>query len=150
MIFSRFIVFGGCISLLTQYFPDPKYCNFTYSIFEADNLPLRLLFGLHEFLFMLSAWGAFAVPCTICTYQGVAMSTTIDKLNETLKRLFLENMKVEKVSREGCHELLSKHDSLVKLNSKFIQRFFRMHWKNGDQEKCFKSWKRCCSHGIQY
>lgn len=92
---------------MIQYFPDPKYCNFTYSIFEKENMPLRLLFGLHEFCFMLLAWGAYAGPSTLCMYQGVAISVAIDKMNETLKRLFQEEMKVEKVSRKGYHLYLS-------------------------------------------
>lgn len=86
---------------MIQYFPDPKYCNFTYSSFETDNWPLRLLFGLHEFFFMMMAWNGYAGPSSMCMYQGVAMSTVIDRMNETLKQLFMDEMRVERVKTEG-------------------------------------------------
>ncbi len=86
---------------MIQYFPDPTYCNFTYSSFETDNWPLRLLFGLHEFFFMMMAWNGYAGPSSMCMYQGVAMSTVIDRMNETLKQLFMDEMRVERMTTEG-------------------------------------------------
>lgn len=86
---------------MIQYFPDAKYINFTYSTFTLDNLPLRTLFGIHEFLFMLMPWCGFAVPSTISIFQGVAITAMLDKMNETLRILFKDEMVVTRVPMSG-------------------------------------------------
>lgn len=94
VVFS-FIIFGGCTALMIQYFPDPKYCNFTYSTFEFDNPFLRIIFGVHEFFFMMMAWNGYAGPSSLCIFQGIAISTIINKMNGTLQMLYRGEMKAE-------------------------------------------------------
>ncbi|CAL8116195.1 unnamed protein product [Orchesella dallaii] len=95
-------VFGGT-SLMMQYFADPKYCIFTYSSFELDILPLRLLFALHEFLFMTLAWDAYLAAVAITMYQSVAMSRIVDQMTEKLNAL-----------KPNQHNLCQDFDHLLK------------------------------------
>ncbi|ODM89434.1 hypothetical protein Ocin01_17248 [Orchesella cincta] len=92
------IILVGCSCLMIQYFADPKYCTFTYSLLKSDNQFLRIVFGAHEFLFMLLAWNAYAASCSLCILQGITLSNTITKMTSQLNTLFSKTeIKLEKV-----------------------------------------------------
>ncbi|CAL8089567.1 unnamed protein product [Orchesella dallaii] len=77
----------GCCSLTIQFYMAPKYCVFTYSLIEADNSYLRIIFVFHEILFLSHGWSAMACSNGLCSFEAVNLSLIIKKMTEAVNEL---------------------------------------------------------------
>lgn len=65
----------------------PKYCVFTYSLFDADNAYLRIIFCFHEVLFLSHAWSAMACSNGLCSFEAVNLSLVINHMTKAIDKL---------------------------------------------------------------
>lgn len=77
----------GCCSLTIQFYEAPKYCVFTYSLIEADNAYLRLVFVFHEMLFLSHAWSAMSCSNGLCSFEAGNLSLIINQMAKAVDEL---------------------------------------------------------------
>lgn len=73
--------------MLFQFLAAPKYCVFTYSAIEQDTLPLYILFGAHELLFIFHGWQFYGGIIYVSSCFGAELTQCIDTLTEVLVAL---------------------------------------------------------------
>ncbi|CAL8142560.1 unnamed protein product [Orchesella dallaii] len=97
------IVWFGCSCLVLQFYADPKYCVFTYSIFELDTWYLRIIFCAHEFFFMLHAWCNMTSSGSLCTFQGIVLANLINRMTEAIEALTQKQVQCRNKRETGKH-----------------------------------------------
>ncbi|CAL8125483.1 unnamed protein product [Orchesella dallaii] len=85
----NFVIYGGvCIvgtfALAVQFFTTPKYALNTYAIIPADTLPLRIIFCIHECLFMCHGYAYQAFTMVLAEAYAVSYQHLLEEMNKAL------------------------------------------------------------------
>ncbi|CAL8074777.1 unnamed protein product [Orchesella dallaii] len=81
---QSFIAVVGSAAMLFQYLAAPKYCVFTYSAIQEDTLPLYILFGAHELLFIFHGWQFYGGIIYVSSCFGAELTHCIKTLTDVL------------------------------------------------------------------
>lgn len=102
--------------MLFQYLAAPKYCVFTYSAIPQDTLPLYILFGAHELVFIFHGWQFYGGIIYVSSCFGAELIHCINTLTEVLQQissargtLGKQNRFIKKRAGESSTQLGSHH-----------------------------------------
>jgi hypothetical protein len=70
-----------------QFFSSPKYALNTYAVVPIDPWPLRIIFAMHEYVYIFHIWVHQASSIVLCEVFAVTYTHIIRAITDVMRRL---------------------------------------------------------------